>query len=122
MRTGRPPLRLIALLCVITLQVQAWAAASLPCRYSAMHAGAAQAACPFHHGKHQPAPSRSPGASFDCHKCMLECRLGLYHPVTGGTGIARALTLSEPTALAEHHFYRLAPDRLLRPPIVSPIS
>jgi hypothetical protein len=122
MRTGRPPLRLIALLCVITLQVQAWAAASLPCRYSAMHAGAAQAACPFHHGKHQPAPSRSPGAPFDCHKCMLQCGLGLYHPVTSGIRIARALTLSEPTALAEHHFYRFAPQRLLRPPIASSVS
>jgi hypothetical protein len=122
MRTSRPAFRLIALLCVMAFQVQAWAAASLPCRHNTVHPGAAEAACALHHGSRQLAPPRWPGAPFDCHKCMLECGLGLYHPVTSGIRIARALTLSEPTVLAEHHFYRFAPQRLLRPPIASSVS
>jgi hypothetical protein len=122
MKTRRPAFRLIALLCVMALQVQAWAAASPSCRRNTTHAGAAHAGCLFHHGSREPAPSGWPSAPFGCHKCMLKCGLGLYHPVTSGIQTARAVTLSESTALPEHHFYWYAPDPLLRPPIASPVS
>lgn len=117
--------RVIALLCLLMLQVQAYAAGSLACR----HSGEAQAesvaighktGCP--HGPHltdggAAGAAQAETAVGDCQKCSLGLCLfgGLGLIVPHATSIAHAPPTFGP--VPSRHFYSFSPDRWVKPPI-----
>jgi hypothetical protein len=111
-------LRLIALFCLITVQVQAWAALAIPCGHSRLSAHV-DSACESHRSEPETQPPEHRFKLLDCHKCALGYALGVYHPTTSSIPVSLTL-LTEPRFPGrDPHFYRFIPDPLLRPPIAA---
>jgi hypothetical protein len=119
--------RIILLVCLLTLQLQTFAASTLSCRHAADgHA----AHCPHAVGAGPvsltlPAASQddsAPAASAllgECQKCMLDlCLVGALGLLPQPPLMA-GLTRSAPTPGPEPYFYRYARDLWLKPPIMA---
>jgi hypothetical protein len=77
----------------------------------------ASSACPLHRAG--PALERSgrPAPLLDCHKCVLGCALGVYHPAASGIVIPSVPLTAAHDPLPDLDFYSLALPPILRPPI-----
>lgn len=110
--------RILIGLCLMVLQAQLFAAASLGCRHAAESGsgGDAAGACPYHQAETGQAGDQGTGALLDCQKCALHCAVGM----NGLVGTTLELVGSPARAVLEapprRHFYRFSPDSFLKPP------
>jgi hypothetical protein len=117
--------RAVALICLLLLQVQAFAAATLNCRHageqqSDYSGGVVATACPYgtHLSNGSPDAGEPTGSPLgECQKCSLGlCLLGGLALIGGDASpfVHRPPTFAP---VPGRHFYRFSPDQWVKPPI-----
>ena len=107
----------LILVCLLIMQAQVWASATLGCRHQAGSAAPSVAACPFHAPSSHKPDQGHPARPLDCQKCVLHLAVGVPALAAGVPALPPLLGHSAPPVRAERHFYRFTPDSIHRPPI-----
>jgi len=104
-------------MCLLIMQTQVWASATLGCRHQAGSTDHSAAACPLHTPSTHKANQGHPARLLDCQKCVLHLAVGVPALAAGAPALPPLLGQSAPPVRAERHFYRFTPDSIHRPPI-----
>ena len=122
MSARRRIMRITVAICLLTLQLQVYAASALVCQHAGdaateTAAGGLAAACP-HAGSAQRSDLADPDTSSgQCQKCVLELCIFGGLCVFAQPSQLMSLEPSPPTPAAQRHYYVFSPDPGKKPPI-----
>jgi hypothetical protein len=115
-------MRITVLICLLTLQLQVYAAEALACKHAGDFAGETAtdrlaAACPHAGAGQQTALADADGAPVKCQKCALELCVFSGLGVFGQPPNLVSLQPAPPTPAVQRHYYAFSPDPGKKPPI-----